>query len=161
MQYYVAQSDGSQIGPIDENQLLGRGVTANTLLWREGMADWKPAGQITELGYLFNLSQPAVQQQYPQQQFNPQSMPPEPSNHLALSIIVTVLCCLPFGIVGIINATKVNSYYMMGNYAAAEKASKDAKKWSMIGIICSAVVWLIYILLYVFIFAAIGFSDFK
>lgn len=58
---------------------------------------------------------------------------PMPKNWLVESILVTVLCCLPFGIAGIVNATKVESLYYSGDYESAEKASKDAKKWTLIG----------------------------
>ncbi|MBK7553263.1 MAG: CD225/dispanin family protein [Flavobacteriales bacterium] len=52
-----------------------------------------------------------------------------PKNWLVESILVTIFCCLPLGIVGIINAAKVNSSFDTGNVAGAEKASADAKKW--------------------------------
>ena len=60
--------------------------------------------------------------------------PPQVPNHLVLSIVCTVLCCLPLGIVGIINATKVNGLLAQGDIAGAEAASAAAKKWSMIGV---------------------------
>ena len=66
----------------------------------------------------------------------------------ALSIIVTVLCCLPFGIVGIVKSSSVSREYAIGNYAAAQDASNQAKKWSIIGICCSVAIWIIlYIIL--------------
>lgn len=34
--------------------------------------------------------------------------PPNVPNHLVMSILCTLFCCLPLGIVGIINAAKVN-----------------------------------------------------
>lgn len=71
---------------------------------------------------------------------------PKPDSHLALAIITTVLCCLPLGIVAIIKATKVDSLYMMKQYALAQQASDDAKKWSIIGIIISAVGMFLYII---------------
>lgn len=56
-----------------------------------------------------------------------------PKNWLVESILVTILCCLPFGIVGIINAANVNSRFDAGDFAGAEKASKEAGKWTKIG----------------------------
>ena len=41
-------------------------------------------------------------------------------------------------------ASKVNSYYLAGQYELAEQASKDAKKWSIIGIISGIVINIIY-----------------
>ncbi|MFN0215316.1 MAG: CD225/dispanin family protein [Saprospiraceae bacterium] len=60
-----------------------------------------------------------------------QSTPPK--TWLAESILVTILCCLPFGIVGIIHAAKVESAFNTGDHDGAERASAEAKKWTMIG----------------------------
>lgn len=57
----------------------------------------------------------------------------KPKNWLVESILVTILCCLPFGIAGIVNATKVDSKYAAGDYAGAEQASQEAAKWTKIG----------------------------
>jgi hypothetical protein len=59
--------------------------------------------------------------------------PTQPKNWLVESILVTLFCCLPFGIVGIINAAQVSSKYASGDYDGAEKASKEAGKWTKIG----------------------------
>lgn len=56
-----------------------------------------------------------------------------PKTWLAESILVTLFCCLPFGIVGIVHAAKVESAFTSGNYDGAERASAEAKKWTMIG----------------------------
>jgi hypothetical protein len=56
-----------------------------------------------------------------------------PKNWLAESILVTIFCCLPFGIVGIINSSKVETKYNAGDYDGADRASAEAKKWTMIG----------------------------
>lgn len=52
-----------------------------------------------------------------------------PKNWLIESILVTLFCCLPLGIVGIINAAQVNSRYNAGDYMGAQSASKEAGKW--------------------------------
>ena len=84
-------------------------------------------------------------------------MPPKPDNNLVLAILTTVCCCLPFGIVGIVMASKVNGLYLAGQYEAAEKAAKDAKKWSLIGIACGVVIGIIYMAIYgVAMFAALN-----
>ncbi|HPF10093.1 MAG TPA: CD225/dispanin family protein [Flavobacteriaceae bacterium] len=73
---------------------------------------------------------------------------PKPKNYLVESILVTIFCCLVFGIIGIVNASKVNSEYAAGNYEGALKASQDAKKWTMWGFIVGAAILLIYVILY-------------
>jgi hypothetical protein len=73
-----------------------------------------------------------------------------PKSWLVESILVTLLCCLPFGIVGIINAANVNSQWSAGRYDEAEKSSANAKRWTIIGAISGFVVGIIYIGLMVF-----------
>ena len=70
-----------------------------------------------------------MDQNYQSQQV--QTVPPK--NWLAESILVTIFCCLPFGIVGIVNASQVNTKYAAGDYAGAERASQEAGKWTKIG----------------------------
>lgn len=69
---------------------------------------------------------------------------------MAESILVTIFCCLPFGIVGIINASKVSSLYAQGNYDEAQRASADAKKWTLIGLCVGFVGIIAYLVVYGF-----------
>ena len=66
-------------------------------------------------------------------------LPPKPDNNLVLAIITTVCCCLPFGIYAIVKAAKVNGLYIAGQYEEAEANAKEAKKWSIIGIVIGVV----------------------
>ncbi|HLV39616.1 CD225/dispanin family protein [Xanthomarina sp.] len=74
--------------------------------------------------------------------------PTRPNSYLALAIISTILCCLPFGIVSIIYATKVNALYEDGHYEKATSASKNAKTWGIISIAIALLGWLIYVLIF-------------
>lgn len=76
-----------------------------------------------------------------------------PETNLVWAILCTVMCCLPLGIVAIIKATSVEKLWAEGRYEEAEKASKDAKKFALIGAIASVVLVAIYLLFYVFLFA--------
>ena len=73
----------------------------------------------------------------------------QPKTWLVESILVTLFCCLPFGIVGIVNAAKVNSLWAAGQQEAAERASATAGKWTKIGFIVGIVVIIIYAMFYV------------
>ena len=72
----------------------------------------------------------------------------QPKTWLVESILVTLFCCLPFGIVGIVNAAKVNSLYATGNIEAAQQASATAAKWTKIGFIVGIVVIIVYAISY-------------
>ena len=57
-----------------------------------------------------------------------------PKSYLAQSILVTVFCCMPLGIVGIVNAANVESRFYAGDVEGAKRASREAKRWSDIGL---------------------------
>ena len=78
-------------------------------------------------------------------------MQPKPKNYLVESILVTVFCCLPLGIVAIVNASAVNGAYENGNYAEAEQKSADAKKWMTWGLIAGAVGIALYVIFFVLV----------
>ncbi|MCQ2112151.1 MAG: CD225/dispanin family protein [Bacteroidaceae bacterium] len=76
----------------------------------------------------------------PYQQHQNDVPPIKPESNLVWGILCTCLCCIPFGIVSIVYANKVDSYWMVGLYAEAEKASRMARNWAIWGaIICVAV----------------------
>lgn len=56
-----------------------------------------------------------------------------PKTWLVESILVTLFCCLPFGIAGIVNAAKVESRFYANDIEGAQRASSEAGKWTKIG----------------------------
>jgi TM2 domain-containing membrane protein YozV len=46
--YYVAEGT-TQRGPLNEQELAGVGLRADSLVWHEGMPQWLPASQVPEL----------------------------------------------------------------------------------------------------------------
>ena len=58
---------------------------------------------------------------------------PFSENWLVEAILVTLLCCLPFGAVGIIFAAQVNTKQQAGDMEGAEKSRREAAKWTKIG----------------------------
>jgi hypothetical protein len=66
-------------------------------------------------------------------------------NYLTQAILVTLCCCLPLGIVAIINAAQVNGYLASGNYEAARQSSDEARKWSTIGLALGIAGWIIVV----------------
>jgi hypothetical protein len=79
--------------------------------------------------------------------YGSQHRPPQPDSYMVWAILSTLFCCLPFGIVSIINASKVDSLYAAGNYAGARVASESAKKWATWAAGAGLIVLLGYILL--------------
>ena len=77
----------------------------------------------------------------------------KPDNFLAWAIVSTILCCLPFGIVAIVYASQVDTYWFAGDHEAARRSSKRARTWTWVSVGVAAFCWLVYLLL-VFVFAA-------
>lgn len=65
-------------------------------------------------------------------QSSPASPPQKIPNYLAQSILVTLFCCLPFGIAAIVYAAQVNTKIQAGDIQGALAASKKAKMWGWI-----------------------------
>jgi hypothetical protein len=77
-QFYFAEGD-QQRGPLPVDQMRAAGVGPDTLVWRDGMAQWQAARTVPELAGLF--AAPAAQgfaprPAYQQQQPPPAGMPP-------------------------------------------------------------------------------------
>lgn len=65
-------------------------------------------------------------------------------NYLVQSILSTLCCCLPFGIVSIIFASQVNTKVAAGDIAGAMDSSKKAKMWCWVSFGCGLAGMLIY-----------------
>lgn len=72
---------------------------------------------------------------------------PPPSSYLVWAILVTLFCCLPFGIVSIVFAAQVNSKWTAGDFYGAMDYSNKARTWTIV----SAVLGFIGIIIYVII----------
>lgn len=79
-----------------------------------------------------------------------ESLPPK--NYLVESILATIFCCLPFGIIGIINAARVENAFYSGDETEAERLSGQALKWVKIAFftgIAAVVIYLACLVLFV------------
>jgi len=54
-------------------------------------------------------------------------------NYLVQAILVTICCCVPFGIPAIVYAAQVNGKLAAGDLGGALEYSRKAKTWSWIG----------------------------
>ncbi len=76
-----------------------------------------------------------------------------PKTWLVESILVTLFCCLPFGIAGIVEAAKVESRFYAGDIEGSNRSSANAKKWTTISFwagIAGGIIYLILIIAGVF-----------
>lgn len=135
IEYYIL-IDNEQKGPYTLEELRGRRITPDTLVWRSGLAEWVKASALPEwndMGY----SVPPRQ---------PQTAPVMPKTWLVESILVTIFCCLPCGVMGIVYASRVENLYLNQRYAEAMESSRMAKVWTLVGffvIVGLGVIWLV------------------
>ena len=147
-EYYYLNSDNQRIGPFTLDQLLANHITGQTLIWRAGLAQWTNAMSVPEVAARLNPNnadapQPAAQAQR-QATENYFSNKPCPPTNLVWGIIVTILCCLPLGIVAIYKSSQVERNYYNGNYEAALKASNSALNWCIASMAICVLVWMGY-----------------
>lgn len=75
------------------------------------------------------------QTNYNQSSFGQPAEPIKSTSYLIFSILTTLCCCLPLGIVGIVYASKIDSLQRMGDYEGARDAAKKAKIFIIVGAI--------------------------
>ncbi|MCM1370016.1 MAG: DUF4339 domain-containing protein [Candidatus Amulumruptor caecigallinarius] len=151
--YYMIV-DGRQAGPFTKEALRMEGVTPDTFVWREGLEGWVKASSLPELGdVLYSDSAFGGYAQAPTYDSAPQApayapgmMPPgspvKPhTNWMPWAIVVTVagfLCScigIVFGIIGIVQANKANTFYSRGMEVEGDRANATARTMTIIGIV--------------------------
>ena len=168
MWYY--SENHQQLGPVSEEDLKHKArsgaLKPTTLVWKDGMSDWKPIAGIPELAIaIHNHSAPAsatavlgspvaVPNPYAAPQASMVQRPPmQMSSHvpfinsggiLAFAIVSTVMCCWPCGIPAIVYAAKINGQMTAGDYIGAQESARLSKMWSWIALGS----WLLLIALY-------------
>ncbi|EIV94504.1 CD225/dispanin family protein [Frankia sp. QA3] len=79
--------------------------------------------------------------------------------YLWQSLVATLLCCLPTGIVAIVYATQAQTRLQVGNLAGAREASGRARRWCIVSLIAFVAVLLVYIVAIVIIVAIASRND--
>ncbi|WP_298651324.1 GYF domain-containing protein [uncultured Proteiniphilum sp.] len=165
--YFYIDAEGKQKGTFSPEELRREGIKRDTLVWTQGMEQWRRAEEIEELYSLFSdtyrepqviADQPAVRYDRPGEAAGPQTHRPMPKTWLVESILVTIL---PFmlcssvlsllGIIGIVYAAQVESFYNRGDYAASLESSRSAAKWTRIAM-WIAIGWIALIVIGIILF---------
>lgn len=152
MQWYYSKN-GTQLGPIEESELrakLASGeVSAVDLVWRDGMPDWLAAAKVPDLNAAAGPPlMPPAPGGLAQSPYSPPLSKPDPAypqnqtyqgpnipTNLWQSIVVTLLCCLPFGIVAIVYAAKVDGLKARGDVAGAMSAAASSRTWCNVSLL--------------------------
>lgn len=153
IQYYY--SDGlKKHGPFSLEELKALRLNRKTLVWHHPREEWIPASEYPELSESLSDDAPPLDRgkrtAFSGGDFENRKLP---RTWLVESILVTIFCCLPFGIVGIVNAARVETRYSCGDYEGALKSSKEAGKWTQIGFWIGVAVVAVYAVFMIFAIA--------
>lgn len=110
MEFFIIDRNGQQAGPFSFDQLVQKGISPETLVWKQGMADWTPAWKVEELKAVLEAiranQQQAQQQDYQkaqqeayQQGFqqgaamhsNFQQQPKKKTSHFAIKMVIGLI----------------------------------------------------------------------
>jgi hypothetical protein len=67
-------------------------------------------------------------------------------NYLVQSILVTLFCCMPFGVVAIVFAAMAMSSASAGDRAGAVRAAEQARTWCLVALGLGLVPWVVGLL---------------
>ena len=143
MKKYFYTDGTNNFGPFTLEELQEKRITRETKVWFQELDEWKSAGEIPELTTVFQLSPPPITKANYNRMGSIDNQKP-PKTWLVESILATLFCCLPFGIAGIVNASKVESRFYAGDIEEANKLSEQAKKWTTLSFWAAIVLGVIY-----------------
>ena len=151
--YFYIDENNEQAGPLTIEDLQNV-ITSKTLVWKKGQADWLKAEDVPELKSIVKVEAPPPIPQPVQIVDVPKPVetgaeevsyqPMKPDTNLTMAILCTLFCCVPFGVVAIYYASKVNTSYHQGAYFDAEEYSEKAKSYTYWGVGLGIVLDMLY-----------------
>lgn len=145
MKKYFYTNGINNFGPFTFEELEEKKITRETRVWFKELGEWKLAGNILELNEIFDVTPPENTITNSSNMENMNTQRP-PKTWLVESILVTLFCCLPFGIAGIVNAARVESKFYSGDFQGAMRASVQAKTWTIVSLVIGLASGLIYLI---------------
>lgn len=106
MEFFIIDRNGQQAGPFSFDQLVQKGISPETLVWKQGMADWAPAWKVEDLKAVLEAIRANQQQDYQkaqqeayQQGFqqgaamhsNFQQQPKKKTSHFAMKMVIGLI----------------------------------------------------------------------
>lgn len=108
MEFFIIDRNGQQAGPFSFDQLVQKGISPETLVWKQGMADWTPAWKVEELKAVLEAIRANQQQDYQKAQqeayqqgfqqgaamhsnFQQQPKKNKKKNHFAMKIVIGLI----------------------------------------------------------------------
>ena len=80
MEFFIIDHNGQQAGPFSFDQLVQKGISPETLVWKQGMADWTPAWKVEDLRAVLEAAEANQSNQNAQKQEGVQQGFPQGAN---------------------------------------------------------------------------------
>jgi len=146
MQKVWIHRDGAQLGPFGLAELPSLGITPDTMIWYEGLAVWTEAGKAPLTASMFVTDEATGNVTARISADDTRKCPP---TYLMWSILLTICCCNPVGIIPIILGSTVSSKFRSMDYEGARRASEQTE-WAVIitfvlGLMMLPFSWIIYL----------------
>lgn len=153
---YMVVRNNQQYGPFAVSELRRQGISSDTLVWKEGMEAWLPAGQVDDFKHIFQTATPPPFAQQPPhcsyapgsnyasssgQCSNPQLLR-EISNLRTWAIIAIIagflVSCIGgvFGIVGFCKLNNARDFLLSDAEFMAQSAYNSAQTWLIVAACC-------------------------
>lgn len=157
MKYYFINTANQQEGPIDVHEFASHGVTDQSFVWCEGMADWKRAGDCDKLKNFFEAPATQIHPSFEEANATTDYSDgvPAPPCHLTAAITGLVLMTIPIpyvalfggaalGITGIVLNVCAYNFWKKGNYAVMQRLDDKARKLSKAALWVGIGTWIVF-----------------
>lgn len=163
--FFYIDATGKQRGTFTPEELRVENIRRDTLVWTQGMEQWRRADEVEKLKYVFETPYTPHTPHYTEVKQEASVIAQKPRSWLIEALLVTLLpfvFCGSFlsliGIIAIVYATQVDSHFARGDYRASEEASLSAGKWTKITL-WILIAWVILIVLaFIVVFGLLGLS---
>ncbi len=159
--YYLAVNN-KQEGPYNLQQLRDMNLDANTLVWYDGLDEWKKLSNLPILSSQLTKTEtppPFDEEKYiienntvvpmPTQEVNPFgyiNKKAKPNDYLAEAIFSLLFCC-PIALIAVYKSLQVNKLYNKGLHDEAKHAAKQARNLALLAVAAGFIIPIISILL--------------
>lgn len=168
MLYYYVDSDGATQGPVNIGHFKTNFINGHSWVWHDGLPQWVEAHTVPSLRSYMRSDLPAsfstkkgiVDLEKERMNIPVNKVLPKteldvlrsrvPKTWMIEAVLTTIFCCIPFGIVAIIYASRVAPYWRKGFYGESIASSNKAGLWVKISVVLTIMIWVIYTLLWIF-----------
>lgn len=159
--YLIIDINGIEKGPIYLSMIKKNGINKDTLTWFVGLPFWVKADTVPEFkNHIRSVGVESLEGLPPVKTIDEKhkkflmnsiyanetekmniASQFHPKTAMTKSILVTLLCFFPFGLVALVNSARVAPLWKTGRYAESLEASENAIWWVKWSLLIAVVFW--------------------